>query len=257
MESVARSLDDRVVVVTGGNGGLGRATCRVLAAAGATVVAADVDAQKAREVASELDGVSAEPGRHLGLRVDVSSETDVDAMIAATLERFQRIDALVTCAGILRHGKLAPKRIADVTVEEFDRVISVNLRGVFLCNRAVLKPMAKQRGGVIINVSSVQGLAGRAYDGPYCASKFGVNGLTQSLAEEVRAHGIKVMAIMPAAIDTPMWDQNGPIASPDHALPPERVADFIVYLLQQPDDTVTMGTVIAPMRTRKRKPRSD
>jgi 3-oxoacyl-[acyl-carrier protein] reductase len=143
-----------------------------------------------------------------------------------------------------------------MTLDEWDEVIDVNLKGIFLTNRAVLPRMIEQREGTIINVSSTSGLTGRAHDGAYCASKFGVNGLTKSIADEVRSYGIKVLAIMPDAIDTPMWEQNHPVPPPGNALPPDHVADLIVFLLTQPRDTVLLDPVIVPLGARRRKPAS-
>jgi len=99
-------------------------------------------------------------------------------------------------------------------------------------------------------------LTGRAHDGAYCASKFGVNGLTKSIADDVRSYGIKVLAIMPDAIDTPMWEQNHPVPPPGNALPPDHVADLIVFMLTQPRDTVLLDPVIVPLGARRRKPAS-
>ncbi len=246
-------LKDKVVVVTGGTGGIGMAVCEACAAEGASVVVVDLNQDRIDSAVSRLNEAAPCSKGHLGLKVDVSSETDCVHMAQATLERFGRIDALVASAGILRLRGTSPKPIVDVTLEEWDQVIDVNLKGVFLTNRAVLPAMIQQRGGCIINVSSVQGLLGRANDGVYCASKFGVIGLSQAIAEEVKSYGIKVQAIMPHAVDTPMWDQNGPIPRPSFALPPERVAELILFMLAQPEDTVLMGTVIAPLGARKRK----
>jgi NAD(P)-dependent dehydrogenase (short-subunit alcohol dehydrogenase family) len=160
---------------------------------------------------------------------------------------------LIVCAGILRKRGTPPKVLVDVSTDEWDDVIAINLKGVFLSNRAVLPTMIAQRSGTIINLSSVQGLQGRAYDGPYCASKFGVIGLSQAVADEVRTYGVKVQALMPAAVATPMWEQNLPAPMPGDAIPPERVADLIVFMLLQPEDTMIVGPVIAPLGARKRK----
>jgi 3-oxoacyl-[acyl-carrier protein] reductase len=143
--------------------------------------------------------------------------------------------------------------LVEVTVDEWNDVIDINLKGVFLSNRAVLPTMIAQRSGTIINLSSVSGLQGRAHDGPYCASKFGVIGLSQSVADEVRSYGVKVQALMPHAVATPFWEQNKPAPMPGDALPPERVADLIVFILLQPEDTILVGPVIAPLGARRRR----
>lgn len=248
------ALDGQVVIVTGAAGGIGAAVCAAVARAGGSTVVTDVSQQRCQSVVSQLDELSPPGGRgHLPLALDVRDENQNAAVVRAALERFGRIDALVACAGILRGRGQPPKPIVEIGPEEWDDVIDINLKGVYLSNRAVLPTMIAQRSGNIINVSSVQGLVGRAFDGPYCASKFGVIGLTQAVAEEVKSYGVKVQAIMPHAVDTPMWDQNGPVPKPSFALPPERIAELILFMLTQPADTVLSGVMIAPLGARKRK----
>ncbi len=250
MDTVQR-LGGQVAIVTGGSGGIGRATCVALADEGATVVVVDVTEAGTREVSGALSARVAS-GAHLGLALDVRREADMRAMADAALERFGRIDVLVAAAGILRPPGTPPRLLAQMHPDEWDAVIDTNLRGVFLSNRAVLPTMVRQRAGQIVNVSSVQGRQGRAYDSAYCASKFGVIGLTESLAEEVRADGVRVHVVLPDAVETSMWEQNGPIGRPPNLLAPSRVADFIVYLLTLPEDTVLVGPVIAPVPRRRR-----
>jgi NAD(P)-dependent dehydrogenase (short-subunit alcohol dehydrogenase family) len=246
-------LNGKVVIVTGGTGGLGLAVCRRAAQEGASVVVADVDKGRIDQALASLAPPHPPAAGHLGFVLDVRRETDNQELARATLERFGRIDALVACAGILRMRGTSPKPLVQTTTEEWDEILDINLRGVFLSNRAVLPTMIEQRVGTILNISSVSGLKGRAHDGPYCASKFGIIGLSQSIADEVRNYGVKVQAIMPDAIDTPLWDQNYPVPRPGDALPPERVADLIVFMLMQPEDTVLVGPVIAPLGARRRK----
>jgi NAD(P)-dependent dehydrogenase (short-subunit alcohol dehydrogenase family) len=132
-------------------------------------------------------------------------------------------------------------------------VIDVNLRGTYLSNRAVLPALIEQRRGTILNLSSVSGIRARAHDAAYCASKFAVLGLSESLHAEVRRYGVRVQAILPDVVATPLWEQNGPVPRPADALPPERVADLIVFMLTQPDDTTLVAPMIAPLRARRRK----
>jgi NAD(P)-dependent dehydrogenase (short-subunit alcohol dehydrogenase family) len=185
----------------------------------------------------------------------VRREEDMAAMAERTLERFGRIDVLVHCAGILRGKGRPPRMLAEMSAEEWDDVIATNLRGTFLANRAVIPAMLRSRAGQIVNLSSTSGRIGRAFDSAYCASKFGVIGLSESLAEEVRSFGIKVMVVCPDAVDTPLWDQNGPIRAPENALSPERVADLIGYLVGLPPDTILQNIVVMPFATRRRKKR--
>lgn len=242
-------LADKSVIVTGGTGGIGLAVCRAAASEGASLVIADLNQERVDAAVAKLP----EPARHLGVALDVRDEAATQALADRTLERYGRIDALVACAGILRLPGTAPKPLAQTTTQEFDAVLDVNLKGVFLSNRAVLPAMIRQRSGIIINISSVSGLKGRAHDGPYCASKFGVIGLSQCIQDEVRTYGIKVQAVLPDSIDTPFWEQNYPVPKPGHLLPPERVADLVVFMLCQPDDTMLVAPVIAPSGARRRK----
>jgi 3-oxoacyl-[acyl-carrier protein] reductase len=252
------TFEGEVTIVTGAASGIGRAVCLALAAEGAAVVAADVDRLGIeRTIAEMIDDVGQAPReRPLGIVCDVRREEEVDRMIQRTLaEHDGRIDALVACAGILRPGGTPPKPLVDTTGDEWDAVVQTNLRGVFLCNRAVLPAMIAQRRGHIVNLSSTSGRRGRALDAPYCASKFGVIGLSEALAEEVRPWGVKVHVVLPDAVDTPMWEQNGPVPAPADALPPSRIADFILYLMRMPDDTILVSPTIAPFRTRRRAPK--
>lgn len=250
--NAAPTLRGKVVVISGGTGGIGLATAKAVAALGGAVVVADIDAARVATVAAELDA-DTQGGGALGVAIDVRLEADHARLVTATLERFGRIDALIVCAGILRKRGTPPKLLVDTSTDEFDDVVGINLKGVFLSNRAVLPTMIAQRSGIIVNLSSVQGLQGRAYDSVYCASKFGVIGFSQAVADEVKSYGIKVQALMPAAVATPMWEQNLPAPMPGDAIPPERVADLIVFMLLQPEDTMIVGPVIVPVGARKRR----
>lgn len=237
----------KVAVVTGAAGGIGAATARVLAAAGAELVLVDRAAQPLQDLAQELGG------RTLALPSDVTSEDDMTRMAEAALSLTGRIDILVASAGILRISGV-PKMLADTSYDEWKRVLDVNLTGMFLSNRAVLPAMLAQKSGDIVNISSVSGRQGRAFDGPYSASKFGIIGMTESLAEEVQRSGVRVQALLPDAVDTGIWDQSGAVAlKPRLMLSPERVAQFILYLVTLPRDTYLLNPVVAPVPQRQRK----
>ncbi len=249
-------LAGKVVIVTGGASGIGKAASFALASEGARVVAVDLDQARIDSIVTELAQEQMEfdkPQPHLGLALNVRFEEDMAKMASRTVDRFGRIDILVHCAGILRGRGSNPRFLHQVSVEEWEQVIDTNLKGTFLSNRAVLPFFIKQRKGHIINFSSTSGLRGRPFDSVYCASKFGVIGLTEAMAEEVRQYGIRVNVVLPDAIDTPIWDQNGPIRAPKDSLPPERVADLVVYLALLPEDTVLDNLVIRPFLTRRRK----
>jgi NAD(P)-dependent dehydrogenase (short-subunit alcohol dehydrogenase family) len=246
------------VVITGAGGGIGRATALALASSETRLCLVERDADRLTSAAEAVRERTTDPAHVLALNLDVASDSDMEAMAARTLEAFGRIDVLVTAAGILRPPGRGPTALADTTPEEFDTVLAVNLRGTFLATRAVLPAMLAARSGHIVHISSVAGLQGRAFDGPYCASKFAVRGFSESVAEEVGRSGVRVHAVLPDAVATSLWEQNGPVPMPPEALPPERVADFIAYLLDLPADCVLRNPVIAPFsglrRRRRREP---
>jgi 3-oxoacyl-[acyl-carrier protein] reductase len=187
----------RIALVTGGSRGIGRAIAERLAAAGATVV---VNYQRNADAALEtVAAIQAAEGTADAIQADISDSAAVDALIKTVLERYKRIDILVNNAGITRDTLLL--RMKD---DDFDQVIATNLRGVFLCTRAVFRPMSKQRSGRIINISSVIGLIGNAGQANYAAAKAGIIGFTKASAREMAPRGITVNALAPGFIETEM-----------------------------------------------------
>jgi NAD(P)-dependent dehydrogenase (short-subunit alcohol dehydrogenase family) len=258
-KSETRRLESRVSIVTGGASGIGLATCRELVKEGATVVLVDLHQGGVDNAVKALRSNQAELTDNgpvvLGLALDVRSERDMEEMSRRTFQSFGRIDILVASAGILRAKGSSLKMLVHTSASEWDDVIDTNLKGVFLSNRAVLQTMIEQRSGHIVNISSTSGRQGRAFDSAYCASKFGVIGLSQSTAQEVSRYGIKISTVLPDAVDTPLWEQNGPIGRADDMLPPERIANLVIYMLTLPDDTMFVEPVIGPFRTRRRTSR--
>lgn len=245
----------RVCVITGAASGIGRACAELLSQRGSRLVLVDYNEDALTSVVDELTAAGSieHPDQVLALKLSVRDETDMRRMASEALARFGRIDVLIACAGILRVGG-ALKMIADTPLEEWHAILETNLTGTFLSNQAVLPAMTEQKQGDIINISSTSGRQGRPFDGPYCASKFGIVGFSESLAEEVAAHGIRVQTVLPDAVETPLWDQNGPAAlKPVNLLPPRRVAEFILFLLDLPRDTYLPNPVIAPTKQRKKR----
>ncbi len=192
-------LSGRVAIVTGGSRGIGRAIAERLAGSGAAVVVNYRGNAAAAE--ATVATITAAGGTAIAIQGDVSQPEDVEHLVKTTLERFGRIDILVNNAGITRDTLLLRMKESD-----FDEVIATNLRGVFLCTRAVLRPMTKQRFGRIINITSVVGLTGNAGQANYAAAKAGILGFTKSTAREMASRGITVNAVAPGFIETEMTD---------------------------------------------------
>ena len=188
----------KVAVVTGASRGIGRSVSLALAAAGARIVAMDMDQAATDAVVAELKAAGAEAVAVVG---NVTQAADTEKMIDAAMEAFGRVDILVNNAGITRDGIFL--RMKD---EDWDAVLSVNLKGAFLCSRAASKVMTKQRYGRIINIASIVGLMGNAGQANYCASKAGLIGLTKSNARELSKRNITVNAVAPGFIATAMTD---------------------------------------------------
>lgn len=192
-------LDGKVALVTGAASGIGRAIALRLSAEGAAIIAADLDGQAVENLVQEIVG----QGRSgLSMKTDVSSEEEVLGLFQETLRRFERLDILVNNAGLGTCGL-----IVDHTLEDWETSMQVNMRGTFLCSREGAKIMIPRKEGRIINIASIGGKEGEEFIGGYCASKFGVIGLTQALAKELGRHHITVNAVCPGYIWTPMWEK--------------------------------------------------
>jgi NAD(P)-dependent dehydrogenase (short-subunit alcohol dehydrogenase family) len=241
-------LRDKVVAVTGGASGIGRAAAHAFVAEGARVTVLDRDAAALERLAGELDGVETR-------RVDVAIAGEVDAALDAIVAREGRIDVGVNNAGVARG--LAP--LHEMDEADYDTVLAVNLKGVWLCMRAELRHMHARRAGVIVNTASAAGLVGLPGVAHYTASKWGVIGMTKAAALEYAPLGIRVNAVAPGTVDTPMGDgfaderQRGDpfpdaLVRRPHPLQgigrPEQIADAILYLAGDRSSFATGSTVV-------------
>ncbi len=186
----------KIALVTGAAQGIGRDIALALAEDGADVAICDVNLAAAEKTAADISGVGR---KSLALQANVAATADVTAMVDRVVDTFGRIDILVNNAGITRDGLIL--RMKD---EDWDLVLSINLKGSFLCSRAALKYMTKQRGGTIINIASIVGAMGNAGQANYVASKAGLIGLTKTIAREYANRGITANAVAPGFIDTAM-----------------------------------------------------
>ena len=241
-------LNNKTAIVTGARRGMGRAIALALAREGANVVVSDISQEDCQKVVDEIE----ELGRKgLALKCDVSSSDDIEDMVKRTVAEFGRVDILVNNAGILTF-----KPFLELTDEDWDKTLNVNLRGQFLCARAAARVMAKNKWGRIINIASISsGGCGIAFPliAHYTASKGGVTALTEALALELTSQGVNVNAICPGAIDTDMSKgvkEGGQLARVLARIPkgrlgqPEEIANLAVFLASEEADYISGAAIV-------------
>lgn len=238
------ALDGKIAIVTGGGGGIGGAIARRFAREGAKLAIADIDSAAAKNCA---DGIDAEGGEAIPLRADVTQKESAREMVQAVLDRWRRVDILVNVAGGAER-----KRALDMTAEDWDRVIDMNLKSVFLCSQAVLPTMLRQRSGKIVNISSIYGFTGNATRSSYAAAKAGVAAFTKSLALEHAQDGLNVNAIAPGRIETPRvrshysdeaWAAAVAQIPMARAGTPEEIAGTALFLVVDENKYITGQTI--------------
>ncbi len=225
------SLAGQTALVTGGSKGIGRAICFALAREGANIVIA---ARHENEIKDTVDKLKAMNSESLAIQADVRSEEDVRRLISIIIDKCGRLDILINNAGVA-----CKKRLEETTLEEYEKMMDTNLKGVFLCTKYAIPYLKESKNGKIINISSVGGIHGLPEFSIYCASKFGVNGITESIASELIGE-IKVYSVCPGAVDTDMYMS---IYSDRPRLKPENIAEKVLELAS-PDSKVASGKII-------------
>lgn len=230
-------IQGKVVLVTGGTRGIGRAIAAQLLDAGAKVIICGRSQDKVDAVTGEL----ARRGAIAGIEADVSKAEDVSKLFRFVDERFGGLDVLVNNAGI---GVF--KSVADLTIEDWHRVIDLNLSGVFYCSKEALSRFKKRGGGYVINISSLAGRNPFAAGSAYNASKFGLNGFSEAMMLDHRSDNVRVSYIMPGSVST---DFTSGFA--DWKIAPEDVADVVTMLLRTPERTLISRVEMRPSRPKK------
>jgi NAD(P)-dependent dehydrogenase (short-subunit alcohol dehydrogenase family) len=235
-----QDLRGKVALVTGGAQGLGEAICRTLAAAGAVVVPADLQEERAAAV---VDAVHVDGGEGMALRLDVTDAEQSAEAVRRVVDAYDRLDILINNAGIDRTVS-----IEELSVADWDRVVGVNLRGAFVMAKQVF-PVMKRRGrGHIVNITSTAAKRAWANATAYHASKWGLLGFSHALHVEGRPHGIKVTAVVNGGMRTPFILDRFPETPPENLQDPRNVAETIRFILMQPDETVIPEVLVLPMR---------
>jgi 3-oxoacyl-[acyl-carrier protein] reductase len=222
----------KTAIITGGSRGIGKEVAILLAKRGINVVICSRNHNEISRVVEEIKAMY-QASEVLGLRCDISISIEVNSLIKSTVERFGGIDILINNAGIV-----FVKKLIDTLEEEWDQTINTNLKGAFLCSKAALPYMIHKKSGVIVNVSSGAGKLGFENISAYCASKFGMMGLTESMAWEVANYNMRVMTICPGEVDTKMQestDQEYYKLNKDKWLEPREVADKIAEMIFNED----------------------
>jgi len=240
---MAGRVDGKVALITGAGSGIGRATALAFAKEGAKVVVADIVVAGGEETVRMIKGAG---GEAIFVKTDVTRAAEVEALVKKTVETYGRLDCAFNNAGI--EGEMAPT--ADCTEENWDRVVNIDLKGVWLCMKYEIPQMLQQRGGAIVNTASVAGLVGFQGIPAYVASKHGVNGLTKTAALEYAKSGIRVNSVCPGVIHTPMIERffstNPQVSEAMSALEPvgrlgkpEEIGEAVLWLCSDAASFVT------------------
>ncbi len=242
-------LKDKVAIITGARRGMGRTHALALAKAGAKVVVSDISKEDCEKVVKEIEK---QKGEAIAIKCDVTKKEEVDKMVLAAIKKWGKVDILVNNAGICQF-----KPFLTLSEKDWDTTININLKGYFLCAQAVAKEMKKQKSGVIVNIASIamgQVGCGFATLAHYSASKGGIIGMTETLAQELAPYNIRINAVAPGAIETPMIDSlkqdKKAMAATLARIPlhrtgkPEEVSNLVLFLASDDSSYMTGSTIV-------------
>jgi len=235
-------LMGRSAVITGAGRGIGKATALMFAREGADVLVPDLDLAGSQATAAEIQALGR---KGIAIQTDVTRMADIQRMVETAMQEFGKIDILVNNAGItLIRDPL------QLTEADWDRTLNLNLKATFFCAQAVAREMIRRKTGVILNAASISGRSGKPMMADYCASKFGVIGITQSLALALSKYGVRVNAVAPGIVDTDMWvsidrEWSALEGKPTGAVKQSRVANIPLGRIETPEDVARLYTFLA------------
>ena len=235
-----QELTGKVAIVTGGGRGLGEAICRMLSEAGVIAIVADIREELAQKVAMEIQ---ADGGKAQALQLDVCNATQVELAIGEIVSQYGQLDILINNAGV---DVTLP--VDELSVQDWERIIAVNLNGPFVMSKFVLPYMKQQGQGHIVNIASTAAKRAWANASAYHASKWGLLGFSHALHVEARPHNVKVTAVVAGGMRTPFLLERFPDIDLNNLQDPKHVADTIRYVLMQPAETVIPEVMVLPMR---------
>jgi NAD(P)-dependent dehydrogenase (short-subunit alcohol dehydrogenase family) len=235
-------LMGKSAIITGAGRGIGKTTALMFAREGADVLAPDLDLAGSEATAKEIQALGR---KGIPLQMDVTHMADIQRMVETAIREFGKIDILVNNAGITLVRD--PIQLSEA---DWDRTLNLNLKATFFCSQAVAREMIKRKAGVILNAASISGRSGKPMMADYCASKFGVIGITQSLAMALAKHGVRVNAVAPGIVDTDMWvsvdrEWSALEGKPTGTMKQVRVAAIPLGRIETPDDVAKVYTFLA------------
>ena len=235
-----QELTGKIALVTGGAQGLGAAICRTLAASGVITIVADIREDQAERVVAEI---GAEGGKEIAMRLDITDEHQILSTVEKIISQHGQLDILINNAGT---DLTVP--IEDLAIEDWDRILAVNLRAPFVLSKAVISHMKQRQSGHIVNIASTAAKRAWANASAYHASKWGLLGFSHALHVEARPHKVKVTAVIAGGMQTPFILDRFPDTPLENLQDPKNVADTIRYILTQPAETVSPEVMVVPMR---------